>query len=581
MTNVRTKNILKLLIRLSEKESASFKLKPLSVRGFDVKTNLVKMKQAITMGETSLGIEFGSTRIKAVLIDHRFKTIASGSFEWENRLENGFWTYNLVDIITGLQAAYSEMKQEVERNYGITIRTIGSIGISAMMHGYMAFDKTGELLVPFRTWRNATTSVAARELTKKFQFNIPERWSIAHLYQAILNEEKHLPRIDFITTLAGYIHWLLTGNKAIGIGDASGMFPIDDVTQDYNESMVKQFDEQIAPNGYPWKLKDILPKVCNSGEQAGELTEIGAKILDRSQNLQPGIPICPPEGDAGTGMVATNSVRKRTGNVSVGTSVFAMIVLEKELSKVYPEIDLVTTPNGSPVAMVHANNCSSDINAWLGLFREFYEAMGQKVETDKLFEVMLNKALEADPDGGGLLSYGYYSGENITGLEQGRPLFVRTPESHFNLANFMRTHLFTAFGALKIGMDILTKNENVNIDSILAHGGLFKTPVVGQKMMAAAMNVPVSVMATAGEGGAWGMSILASYMMNKDQKESLEDFLDKKVFKEIDSQEIYPDRFDVKGFEVFIERYKKGLVIEQAAVESVDIVNGKLEELKC
>jgi sugar (pentulose or hexulose) kinase len=546
-----------------------------------VKTNLVKMKQAITMGETSLGIEFGSTRIKAVLIDHRFKTIASGSFEWENRLENGFWTYNLVDIITGLQAAYSEMKQEVERNYGITIRTIGSIGISAMMHGYMAFDKTGELLVPFRTWRNATTSVAARELTEKFQFNIPERWSIAHLYQAILNEEKHLPRIDFITTLAGYIHWLLTGNKAIGIGDASGMFPIDDVTQDYNGSMVKQFDEQIAPNGYPWKLKDILPKVCTSGEQAGELTEIGAKILDKSQNLQPGIPICPPEGDAGTGMVATNSVRKRTGNVSVGTSVFAMIVLEKALSKVYPEIDLVTTPNGSPVAMVHANNCSSDINAWLGLFREFYEAMGQKAETDKLFEVMLNKALEADPDGGGLLSYGYYSGENITGLEQGRPLFVRTPESHFNLANFMRTHLFTAFGALKIGMDILTKNENVNIDSILAHGGLFKTPVVGQKILAAAMNVPVSVMATAGEGGAWGMSILASYMMNKDQKESLEDFLDKKVFKEIDSQEIYPDRFDVKGFEVFIERYKKGLVIEQAAVESVDIVNGKLEELKC
>jgi sugar (pentulose or hexulose) kinase len=546
-----------------------------------VKTNLVKIKQAITMGETSLGIEFGSTRIKAVLIDHRFKTIASGSFEWENRLENGFWTYNLVDIITGLQAAYSEMKQEVERNYGITIRTIGSIGISAMMHGYMAFDKTGELLVPFRTWRNATTSVAARELTEKFQFNIPERWSIAHLYQAILNEEKHLPRIDFITTLAGYIHWLLTGNKVIGIGDASGMFPIDDVTHDYNESMVKQFDEQIAPNGYPWRLREILPEICISGEHAGELTEIGAKILDRSQNLQPGVPICPPEGDAGTGMVATNSVRKRTGNVSVGTSVFAMIVLEKELSKVYPEIDMVTTPNGSPVAMVHANNCSSDINAWLGLFREFSEAMGQKVEPDKLYEVMLNKALEADPDGGGLLSYGYYSGENITGLEQGRPLFVRTPESHFNLANFMRTHLFTAFGALKIGMDILTKNENVNIDSILAHGGLFKTPVVGQKIMAAAMNVPVSVMATAGEGGAWGISILASYMMNKDQNESLEDFLDKKVFKEIDSQEIYPDRFDVKGFEVFIERYKKGLVIEQAAVESVDIVNGKLEELKC
>lgn len=534
-----------------------------------MKTNRANIKQAIVKGETSLGIEFGSTRIKAVLIDNSFETIASGSYEWENRLEDGFWTYNLVDIITGLQTAYSEMKQEVERNYGITIRTIGSIGFSAMMHGYMAFDHTGELLVPFRTWRNATTLSAAKELTDLFQFNIPERWSIAHLYQAILNEEKHLPRIDFITTLAGYIHWLLTGKKVIGIGDASGMFPIDELTQDYDELMVKQFDERIAPKGYPWRLKDILPKVCISGEKAGTLTKVGANILDKSQNLQPGIPFCPPEGDAGTGMVATNSVRKRTGNVSVGTSVFAMIVLEKELSKVYPEIDLVTTPNGSPVAMVHANNCSSDLNAWLGLFREFSEAMGHKVETNKLFEVMLNKALEADSDGGGLLSYGYFSGENITGLEKGRPLFVRTPESHFNLANFMRTHLFTAFGALKIGMDIITKNESVAIDSILAHGGLFKTPVVGQKIVAAAMNAPVSVMATAGEGGAWGMAILASYMMNKDQKESLEEFLDKKVFEEVDRLEIYPDGFDVKGFEEFIERYKKGLVIEQTAVETL------------
>jgi len=532
-----------------------------------MKTNLGNIKQAITEGTTSLGIEFGSTRIKAVLIDHRFGTIASGSYEWENRLEDGFWTYNLVDIITGLQAAYSDMKQEVERKYGITIRKIGSIGFSAMMHGYMAFDKTGELLVPFRTWRNSTTSVAAKELTGKFQFNIPERWSIAHLYQAIINEEKHLPRIDYITTLAGYIHWLLTGNKAIGIGDASGMFPIDESSQDYDESMIKQFDDLIAAKGYPWELKDILPKVYISGEQAGELTEVGAKILDQSQNLQPGIPVCPPEGDAGTGMVATNSVRKRTGNVSVGTSVFAMIVLENELSKVYPEIDLVTTPNGSPVGMVHANNCSSDLNAWLGLFREFSEAMGQKVDTNKLFEVMLNKALEAEPDGGGLLSYGYFSGENITGLETGRPLFVRSPESNFNLANFMRTHLFTAFGALKIGMDILTKEENVTIDRILAHGGLFKTPLVGQKMIAAAMNTPVSVMDTAGEGGAWGMAILASYMMNKDQEESLEDFLDSKVFEKVDGQEIYPDQFDVRGFESFIERYRQGLVIEQAAVD--------------
>ncbi|THE12484.1 ATPase [Bacillus timonensis] len=530
-------------------------------------SNRVDIKQAITEGKTSLGIEFGSTRIKAVLVDDHFETIASGSYEWENRLENGFWTYNLVDIITGLQTAYSEMKQEVERNYGITIRTVGSIGFSAMMHGYMAFDETGELLVPFRTWRNATTGVAARELTQKFNFNIPERWSIAHLYQAILNEEKHVPRINFITTLAGYIHWLLTGNKAIGIGDASGMFPIDEATQDYHELMLKQFDELIESKGYPWKLKDILPKVYKSGEQAGKLSEVGAKILDRSLNLQPGITLCPPEGDAGTGMVATNSVRKRTGNVSVGTSVFAMIVLEKELSKVHPEIDLVTTPNGSPVAMVHANNCSSDINAWLGLFREFSEAMGQKVDTDKLFEVMLNKALEADPDGGGLLSYGYFSGENITGIEEGRPLFVRSPESNFNLANFMRTHLFTAFGALKMGMDILIKEENVTIDSILAHGGLFKTPIVGQKIVAAAMNTPVSVMATAGEGGAWGMAILASYMTNKNQAESLEDFLDKKVFVDVDGQEIYPDGYDVKGFEEFIERYKKGLMIEKSAVE--------------
>ncbi|ANF47287.1 FGGY-family carbohydrate kinase [Priestia megaterium] len=543
-----------------------------------MKTTQESIKQAIAKGKTSLGIELGSTRIKAVLINENFETIASGSYEWENLLEGGFWTYNLLDIITGLQSAYREMKQEVERSYGITIRTVGSIGVSAMMHGYMAFDKTGELLVPFRTWRNATTSAAAKELTEHFQFNIPERWSIAHLYQAIINQEKHLPRIDYMTTLAGYIHWLLTGSKALGIGDASGMFPIDERTQNYSEAMMKQFDDLISHKGYPWQLSDILPAVHTSGEQAGTLTAIGASILDQSKNLQPGIPFCPPEGDAGTGMVATNSVRKRTGNVSVGTSVFAMIVLDKKLSNVYPEIDLVTTPNGSPVGMVHANNCSSDLNAWLGLFREFSEAMGQKVESDKLFEVMLNKALEADPDGGGLLSYGYFSGENITGVESGRPLFVRSAKSNFNLANFMRTHLFTAFGALKIGMDLLVKEENVKIHSILAHGGLFKTPVVGQKMMAAAINTPVSVMDTAGEGGAWGMAILSSYMLNKNENESLEDFLDDKVFKEVTAQEIYPDELDVKGFEAFIKRYKKGLVIEKAAAEHH---SEEREELVC
>ncbi|MCZ8497013.1 FGGY-family carbohydrate kinase [Priestia sp. Y58] len=543
-----------------------------------MKTTQESIKQAIVKGKMSLGIELGSTRIKAVLIDENFETVASGSYEWENLLEDGFWTYNLLDIITGLQSAYREMKQEVERSYGITIRTVGSIGVSAMMHGYMAFDKTGELLVPFRTWRNATTSAAAKELTEHFQFNIPERWSIAHLYQAIINQEKHLPRIHYITTLAGYIHWLLTGSKSLGIGDASGMFPIDERTQNYSEDMMKQFDELISYKGYPWQLSDILPAVHTSGEQAGTLTAIGASILDQSKNLQPGIPFCPPEGDAGTGMVATNSVRKRTGNVSVGTSVFAMIVLDKKLANVYPEIDLVTTPSGSPVAMVHANNCSSDLNAWLGLFREFSEAMGQKIESDKLFEVMLNKALEADPDGGGLLSYGYFSGENITGVESGRPLFVRSAKSNFNLANFMRTHLFTAFGALKIGMDLLVKEENVKIHSILAHGGLFKTPVVGQKMMAAAINTPVSVMDTAGEGGAWGMAILSSYMLNKSENESLEDFLDDKVFKEVTAQEIYPDELDVKGFEAFIKRYKKGLVIEKAAAEHH---SEEREELVC
>lgn len=534
-----------------------------------MRMNQLNIKQAIIKGETSLGIEFGSTRIKAVLIDHNFETIASGSHEWENKLVDGFWTYSLEDIISGLQAAYSEMKQEVERQYEVTLQTVGSIGFSAMMHGYMAFDENNQLLVPFRTWRNATTGAAARELTELFQFNIPERWSIAHLYQAILNEEEHVPRIRFITTLAGFIHFLLTDHKTIGIGDASGIFPIDESTKDYNESMMRQFDDLTSGKGYPWKLQDILPKVYVSGEEAGKLTAAGAKILDKSENLQPGIPLCPAEGDAGTGMVATNSVRKRTGNVSVGTSVFAMIVLENDLSEVHPEIDMVTTPNGSPVGMVHANNCSSDINAWMGLFREFSQAMGYKADTEKLFSVMFNKALEADPDGGGLLSYGYFSGENITGLEQGRPLFVRSPESNFNLANFMRTHLFTAFGALKIGMDILTKKENVEIDSILAHGGLFKTPLVGQKMVAAALNVPVSVTRTAGEGGAWGMAILASYMINKDADESLEDFLDKKVFKDVEASEVHPDEVDVKGFEIFIERYKKGLVIEQAAVDNL------------
>lgn len=527
----------------------------------------LNLKQAITAGETSLGIELGSTRIKAVLINRQFETIASGSYEWENQLVDGYWTYNLTDITKGLQEAYRELSQEVEQQYGVKLTRIGSIGFSAMMHGYMAFDSTGELLVPFRTWRNSTTGEAARQLTAVFQFNIPERWSIAHLYQAILNGEQHVPRIDYITTLAGYIHWLLTGAKALGIGDASGMFPIDETTQDYNKKMVQQFEELVAYKGYPWKLRHILPKVYPAGVEAGSLSLEGARILDPSGNLEAGIPLCPPEGDAGTGMVATNSVKKRTGNISVGTSVFAMIVLEKELTAVYPEIDMVTTPDGSPVGMVHANNCSSEINAWLGLFQEFYTAMGQKADKNQLYSVLFNQALAADPDGGGLLSYGYFSGENITGMEKGRPLFVRSPESRFNLANFMRIHLFSAFAALKLGMDILTKREHVAIDSILAHGGLFKTPVVGQRIVAAALNVPVSVMDTAGEGGAWGMAILASYMTNKDTQEPLDRFLAEQVFKNAQGQEIKPDLSDVTGFDVFMERYSKGLPIEQAAID--------------
>lgn len=521
--------------------------------------------KALKEGRTSLGIEFGSTRIKAILIDEAFQPIAQGTFEWESSLQEGIWTYNLIEIITGLQVAYREMKEQVEQRYGVTIQTIGSIGVSAMMHGYVACDHTGEVLVPFRTWRNATTIEASQKLTDVFQFHIPERWSIAHLYQAILEEEKHLSRLEYMTTLSGYIHWLLTGKQAIGIGDASGMFPIDEQTKDYNEVMLHQFEDLIAEKGYPWNLRHLLPRVYLAGEEAGMLTVAGAAILDQGKHLQPGIPFCPPEGDAGTGMVATNSVERRTGNISVGTSVFAMIVLEQHLTGVYPEVDMVTTPDGLPVAMVHANNCTSDLNAWMNIFREAFEAMGQPVESERLYGVLLQQALEADRDGGGLLSYGYYSGENITRLPEGRPLFVRAAESRFNLANFMRTHLFSAFGAMKIGMDRLKEHEHVVIDRLLGHGGLFKTPLVGQKMVAAALDTPVSVVSTAGEGGAFGMAVLASYMVNY-QQQTLADFLTHQVFASTTEELVEPDPLDVKGFEEFLKRYQEGLPIEEAAV---------------
>jgi sugar (pentulose or hexulose) kinase len=526
-------------------------------------------QKAIENGKTALGVEFGSTRIKAVLIGEDHMPIASGSYDWENRYENGIWTYSLDDVWTGLQESYRKLSNEVFEKYNTALRTIGAIGFSAMMHGYLAFDKEGNLLVPFRTWRNTMTGQAAEKLTDLFQFNIPQRWSIAHLYQAILNKEPHLGDTCHLTTLAGYVHWKLTGQKVLGVGEASGMFPIDTETNDYDEHMIELFDERLKAEIIPWKLRDILPKILLAGEAAGGLLEEGARLLDPTGGLQAGIPLCPPEGDAGTGMVATNSVAERTGNVSAGTSVFAMIVLEKDLSKVYPEIDMVTTPTGKPVAMVHSNNCTSDLNAWVDLFQEFTDALGMDVSESRLFEMLYQKGLTGDADGGGLLAYNYLSGEHITHLEEGRPLFVRTPESRFTLSNFMRVHLFSALGALKIGLDILFDQEQVRIDQILGHGGFFKTKEVGQKMMAAAMNVPVSVMETAGEGGAWGIALLASYMIHKTANEPLEAYLSNKVFAGENGTTIAPDPGDVDGFTAFMERYKKGLVIERAAVDGL------------
>ena len=526
-------------------------------------------QKAIETGKTVLGVEFGSTRIKSVLIGEDHRPIASGSHEWENRYENGVWTYSLEDIWTGLQDSYQKLRDEVLEKYNTPLRTIGAIGFSAMMHGYLPFDKDGNLLVPFRTWRNTTTGEAQEKLTDLFQFNIPQRWSIAHLYQAILNKEPHIKHISHLNTLAGYVHWKLTGKKVLGIGEASGMFPIDSQTNYYDKRMIELFDGRLEAEKLPWKLEDILPKVLFAGDPAGLLTEEGAKLLDPTGKLQAGIPLCPPEGDAGTGMVATNSVAERTGNVSAGTSVFAMIVLEKALSKVYPEIDIVTTPTGKPVAMVHSNNCTSDLNAWVDLFHEFTVALGVEISQSSLFEMLYRMALTGDADGGGLLSYNYLSGETITHLEHGRPLFVRTPESRFTLSNFMRMHLFSALGSLKIGMDILFDQEQVKIDQIFGHGGFFKTKGVGQKIMAAAMNVPVSVMETAGEGGAWGIALLGSYMLYKAKDQPLEAYLANKVFAGEKGTTISPDREDVDGFTAFMERYEKGLVIERTAIDAL------------
>ena len=526
------------------------------------------VKNTIANGKAVLGIEFGSTRIKAVLVDENNMPIASGDHDWENRLENGVWTYTLEDIWTGLQDCYQKMTEDVKEKYGVAVEKLAAIGFSAMMHGYMPFDKEGNLLVPFRTWRNNITGEASEKLMELFQYNIPQRWSIAHLYQAILNGEGHVKDIDYITTLEAYVHWKLTGKRVLGIGDAAGMFPIDTTKADYNQEMVDKFDELVAPYGFSWKLRDIMPKALVAGEDAGVLTEEGAKLLDVTGKLKAGIPMCPPEGDAGTGMVATNSVAVRTGNVSAGTSVFAMIVLEKELSRPYKEIDMVTTPSGHLVAMAHSNNCTSDLNAWVNVFKEFAEAMGMEVDMNKLFGTLYNKAMEGDPDCGGLLSYCYFSGEHMTGFEEGRPLFVRSPESKFTLANFMRTNLYTCLGAMRVGLNILIDQEHVKIDRLLGHGGLFKTKGVGQQILADAVNAPVSVMSTAGEGGAWGIALLAAYLVDKKDGETLDEFLDNRVFAGNEGSTLDPEPEGVKGFNEFMDRYLKGLPIERAAVES-------------
>jgi sugar (pentulose or hexulose) kinase len=525
------------------------------------------IQQAIASGKTYLGVEFGSTRIKAVLIGEDHTTLASGSHEWENRYEGGVWTYHLDDVWTGLQESYRRLAAEVQAKHGVPLTTVGAMGFSGMMHGYLPFDGDGKLLAPFRTWRNTMTGEAAEKLTELLHFSIPQRWSIAHLYQAILNGESHVGEIQHLTTLAGYVHWILTGQAVMGIGEASGMFPIDSGTNDYDEAMLSLFSELPEVARQRWTLKGILPRVLVAGQPAGELTAEGARLIDPTGRLQPGIPLCPPEGDAGTGMVATNSVAVRTGNVSAGTSVFAMIVLEKPLSKLYPEIDMVTTPTGRPVAMVHSNNCTSDLNAWVELFRQAAVALGVEVSQSRLFETLYGEALKGDADGGGLLSYAYLSGEHITHMEEGRPLFVRTPESRFTLPNFMRTHLFSSLGALRIGMDILFDLEKVQLDQLLGHGGFFKTAKVGQRMMAAALNVPVSVMETAGEGGAWGIALLAAYMARKGGDQPLEAYLAEQVFAGQQGSTITPDPNDVAGFEAFMARYKQGLPIERAAVD--------------
>ncbi|RHC25040.1 xylulokinase [Bifidobacterium pseudocatenulatum] len=538
-------------------------------QGLDDRIALTAEK--IRAGKTSLGIEFGSTRIKAVLIDDTYTTIAAGDYGWASHLEDGLWSYSQEEIWTGLQTAYAALAEDVENAYGEKLTRVGRIGFSAMMHGYLAFGKDGELLVPFRTWQNTNTSEAHEKLSELFQYNIPERWSIAHLYQAVLNNEEHIGKVDFFTTLAGYVHWKLTGKKVLGVGDASGMFPIDPTTHTYETEFIEKFNAIPEVAAQPWKLADLLPEPLVAGTPAGTLTEEGAKLLDPTGTLQPGITFAPPEGDAGTGMVATNSVRVRTGNVSAGTSIFAMVVLERKLERLHPEVDLVTTPAGDLAGMSHANNFTSDLNAWVGLFGQFAAAIGTPVDAGTLYGTLFRAAIADDVDSncGGLINYPFRSGEFLAGLPEGRPLFARGPEGRMSLGNFMRAQLFSAFSPVKIGMDVMTKDEGVAVDSLVGHGGIFTTPKVAQKILAAAFDTPIKVMSTAAEGGAWGMAVLADYLWHADQP--LDEFLDARVFADAASTTENPDEGDVAGFEEFFDRFRKGLPIEHVAIESIPL----------
>ncbi|WP_239170190.1 xylulokinase [Actinoplanes xinjiangensis] len=524
------------------------------------------LREAIDEGRTALGIELGSTRIKAVLTGPDHAAIAVGSHDWENQFVDRTWTYSLEAVWEGLQGCFAALAADVRNRYGTELRSVGALGVSAMMHGYLAFDADGELLTPFRTWRNTNTGDASEQLSELFGYNIPHRWSIAHLFQAVLNDEEHLGRLAHLTTLAGYVHWKLSGRQVLGVGDASGVFPIDVATGGYDARMLTQFDE-LAAGRVPLKLANLLPAVLPAGEAAGTLTEAGARLLDPSGVLQPGATLCPPEGDAGTGMVATNSIARRTGNISAGTSIFAMIVLDGPLSRMHPEIDLVTTPAGDLVAMVHCNNGASELNSWAGLFAEFATALGATADANTIFETLFKSALTGAADGGGLMAFNYLSGEPITKLHEGRPLFLREPGSALTLGSFMRTQLYAALATLRLGMDVLQKAESVQLDSMFAHGGLFKTEGVAQKLLAAAINTPVSVGNLAAEGGAWGIAVLAGFVTARQPGQSLADFLNTSVFAGAQLDTAAPDPDDVAGFNAFMQRYVAALPVERAAVE--------------